>query len=249
MSSVPNITDVTDATFQTEVIDASRQRPVVVDFWAAWCGPCRVLGPTIEEVVGQHPEVTLAKLDVDANPRTSSQYGIRSIPAVKAFRDGRVVDEFVGLQPRPNVERFIAGLVPAPALTLPDDEEGLRRHLDTHPDSVDAVRALGRRLIGAGRFDEADEVLAKAPQDPVSDGLRARLEVQRGGDGLLPASLYQRDPAREINAMPDLIAAIRTADPAARALLRRVVLGVLAEQPPNDPAVQTLRGQLANALF
>ncbi len=244
-----NIIDVTDASFQTDVIEASRETPVVVDFWAAWCGPCRVLGPTIEDVVSAHPGVVLAKLDVDANQAVSMQYGIRGIPAVKAFRDGVVVDEFVGLQLRPAVERFIAALAPAVAEVLPEDEAGLRSHLAAHPDSLAARRALGRKLLASGRFDEADEVLAAAPADQVADGLRARLEIQRSGDSVLPPALNQRDIAREVSAMPDLIAAIRTADRDARTLLRRVALGVLAQQGDRDPAVEVLRGQLASALF
>jgi len=243
------VIDVTDATFATEVVEASRSRPVVVDFWAAWCGPCRALGPALEDVVSKTPGVTLAKLDVDANQRTAAQFGIRGIPAVKAFRDGGVVDEFLGLLPRKEVERFVARLAPAPAVQLPEDEPGLRSLLERSPDNVQARRALGRKLIASGRFDEADTVLAEAAGDPVSDGLRARIELVRGGDGVLPASLNTRDPADEINAMPDLIGAIRTSDRDTKARLRRVALGVLASQPNGDPAVETLRGQLANALF
>src|SRR5579864_770844 len=98
MATPANVIDVSDATFERDVVEASRSQPVVVDFWAAWCGPCRALGPMLEEVVSRNAGVTLAKLDVDANQRTAAQFGIRGIPAVKAFRDGRMVDEFVGLQ-------------------------------------------------------------------------------------------------------------------------------------------------------
>jgi len=203
----------------------------------------------LEDVVAKTPGVTLAKLDVDANPQTSTRFGIRGIPAVKAFRDGAVADEFVGLQPRQNVEQFVAHLVPAAVEALPDDEAGLRGILERQPDRRDARRALGRRLIAAGRFDDADAILAAASDDPVSDGLRARIEMQRADDGVLPPGLNKRHPAEELNAMPDLIAAIATTDKEERSRLRRVALGVLAEHGGGDPAVEALRSQLASALF
>src|SRR3977135_2875671 len=98
--------DVTEGNFQAAVLDRSYSLPVVVDFWAAWCGPCRQLGPVLErEAAKRAGKVELVKLDVDANPTLSKTYGIQGIPAVKAFRDGRVVAEFVGPHPTPAVAR------------------------------------------------------------------------------------------------------------------------------------------------
>src|SRR5438105_1229567 len=175
--------DVTDKSFAAEVIDASRDRPVVVDFWAAWCGPCRALAPILEDAVERHGGVTLAKLDTDANPRTAAQFGIRGIPAVKGFRDGAVAAEFVGLQPRPRVDQFLDQLAPRAVAPLPETEAGLREALAVDPSDRRARRALGALLLERSDLDEADAVLAAAPEDLVCDGLRARIEMIRDSDG------------------------------------------------------------------
>jgi putative thioredoxin len=114
--------DVTDETFESEVIARSAETPVVVDFWADWCGPCKLLAPVLERAV-EGREVVLAKVDVDANQQVAERYGIRGIPAVKAFRHGQVVAEFVGAQSRTAVETFLDELTKAPVVESLDDEE------------------------------------------------------------------------------------------------------------------------------
>jgi thioredoxin len=117
-----NVVDVTDQTFQTEVIERSQREPVVVDFWADWCGPCKMLTPVLEQQTSEQG-VTLAKIDVDANQEVARTYGINGIPAVKAFRNGQVVAEFVGAVPPARVKAFLDDLTkPSLADTVDDPE-------------------------------------------------------------------------------------------------------------------------------
>ena len=129
--------DISAANFQREVIDASRAVPVLVDFWAPWCGPCRVLKPVLEKLADQYQgRFRLAKVNSDDNPQLSAQYGVRSIPNVKAFVDGELVDEFLGAQSESAVRAFIDGLMPSPG-------EILRRQAAARSAAGDAAGALG----------------------------------------------------------------------------------------------------------
>src|SRR5436305_10510779 len=176
--------DVSDSTFQTAVLDRSHAVPVVVDFWAEWCGPCRQLGPVIEHAVAQRAgKVELAKVDVDANPMLARTFRIQGIPAVKAFKDGKVAAEFTGAQPPAAVDQFLDSLLPseADALVANGDEASLRRAHELEPTRADAAVPLARILYDRGETDEALQVLGRVPGSFAADGLKARIMLERTG--------------------------------------------------------------------
>lgn len=184
--------DVTDQTFETEVLDRSEQVPVVVDLWAAWCGPCRTLGPIIERVIDDTAgAVVLAKVDVDANPATAAAFRVQGIPAVHAVVQRAVVDGFVGAKGEAEVARFVAALIPTPeqkevaALVATGDEASLRRAVELAPGDESAVVALAEILVAAGASEEALTLLERLPATVMTRQVMARARL--GAEGELPA--------------------------------------------------------------
>jgi putative thioredoxin len=237
--------ETTDATFERDVIERSHEVPVLVDFWADWCRPCHMLAPIIEKAVDQRAgAVELVKLDTEANPRVAQAFRIQSIPAVKAFKDGKVVDEFVGALPAAQVERFLDGIVPseADALVESGSEADLRRALELEPGRADATVALARMVDR----DEALALLANVTGF-AADGLAARLRLSE--DPSLAAAFEALDAGETERGLDALIAAIAASDGERKEDLRRAVVGVLDSLGVDHPVARESRRKLASALY
>jgi putative thioredoxin len=249
--------EVTEATFQTAVLDRSHVVPVVVDFWAEWCGPCRQLGPVIEKAVAKRQgKVELAKVDVDANPTLQRTFQIQSIPAVKAFTDGKVAAEFVGAQPPTMIEQFLDGLVPSEVdgLLAAGDEASLAQAVKLEPSRADAAVPLARIYYRRGEEEQALQLLARVPGSFAADGLTARIALERAtaGGGVeiagLQGAFVALDAGDHAQALDLLLAALPDSD-GSRDDLRRVIIGILDELGVEHPLARDARRRLAAALY
>lgn len=240
--------DVTEATFDRDVIELSRQTPVVVDFWAEWCGPCRTLGPALEAAeASRGGRVLLAKVDVDANQGLSTRFGIQGIPAVKAFRDGEVVDEFVGAVPKAKVEELFDSLVPSRAdeLLAAGDELSLREASELEPRRADI--AVARKRLERGAEDDALSAVEGHEGDFGAEGIVARIGLVK--DGVATEAFEAHDRGERATALDALLGEFTDADEETRERLRRATVGILSEFDSGDPEAVRYRRRLATALY
>ncbi|HZA26985.1 MAG TPA: thioredoxin [Actinomycetota bacterium] len=254
--------DVGQDDFEARVLEASRTVPVVVDFWADWCQPCRILSPVLDRLAEEYGgRFVLAKLDVDANPAVAAMFGIQGIPAVKAFRNGEVVAEFVGVQPEDVIRRFLDQVAPDLAALEParnaeeagllDEAERLYREaMAANQNDEQATRGLARVLLARGNDEEARSLLAVIPLDAESRRLLAELLLRRLADGAEPlgpaaAAALRGDHQEALDRSLKVIAD----GGEERGAARETMVAIFDLLGDEHPLTRRYRPRLASALF
>jgi len=273
-----HILDVDESTFEREVIQRSYEVPVVVDFWAAWCGPCRVLGPILERLaIEAGGGFRLAKVDVDANPRLAIRFGVQGIPAVRAFRQGEVAAEFVGAQPESAVRRFLERIAPSEAAQAienaasllatrhwPEAEAAFRAVLEQDEANSRAALGLTQALLMLGRGAEARALLGRSPPGQewaTAERLKPLAEVLAGlkdkedEEPADPLDAQLRQAARLIGrgnlpaAMDGLLEILRQDKSYRKGLPKDLLLALFTLLGEGDPLTREYREELASVLF
>jgi putative thioredoxin len=277
MQSSDHILDVSESDFEVEVLQYSEKKPVVVDFWAEWCGPCRLLGPLLESLAEEGGgSFRLAKIHVDRNPNLAKRYNIRSIPAVKAFKGGRVVAEFHGLQPEPRVREFVRSLgVGDTALQIEkgqaflymqrwkEAETTLRQFLQENPRQPAALLGLAKSLLLQGKPSEAYDLLRTFPDSkelassaallPLAKAMASYLTQEQDPDDVLDAAyrnaLRLASRGNLLAAMDGVLDVLRQDKRFRGGEARQVVVGLLEVMDPDDTQTRQYRNELASVLF
>lgn len=250
---------VSEESFDRQVLQRSHELPVVVDFWAAWCAPCKALSPALEAAAASRQgKVELAKVDVDADQRLAALYRVQGIPAVKAFRDETIVEEFTGALPPSQVEAFFDRLAPSHAdeLLAAGDELSLREAAELAPRRADIAVALAKARLARGAEAEALEAVAGHQGDFAADGVTARIRLT--GAGLATTAFAALERGDRKAALEGLLEELEQGsrgegsadlDPVERRdLLRRAAIGILSDLDPTDPTARAYRRKLATAL-
>jgi putative thioredoxin len=236
--------DVTDETFQADVLARSATVPVVVDLWAEWCGPCKTLGPILEKAVADTDgAVELVKVDVDQNPRIAQTFAVQSIPAVFAISNGQVVDQFIGALPEAQVAAFVQRLAPVPSeadtLVAVGDEASLRRALELEPDHAGATEALARILVDRGDAAEALALLQRLPETESGRALAAEARLLEAGVDVSGSGREEIE-----GKLNELLERVRDDDAA-----RQEFVDLLETLGAEDPRTNEYRRALAARLF
>ena len=277
MNMIPNghIIDVTETTFLQDVLERSKQQPVVVDFWAPWCGPCRMLSPTLERIAQEaNGAFTLAKINTDENQHLAMQYGVQGIPAVKMFRDGKVVGEFVGALPEPKVREFIRQYAPnqsdliqtaaqdlVRAQKWSEAEAAYQHALAVDPRNAQLALELSKVQLRLGKGTEACALLEAIPSDVREADLAQKLlpvaqwlcNTTAAGtqkiDRLYTEAGQLACQGKYAEALDNLIGVLRRSRSYRNGAAKQIVLGLFELLGTDDPLTRDYQRQLANVLF